>query len=59
MKALLVIHPVKDCAPSKTLVELMSQTPTPTAVRYESRVVPAIRIAIATPTAPMSRASRG
>jgi hypothetical protein len=29
MKALLFTQPVKDCAPSKTLVELRSQTPTP------------------------------
>jgi len=58
MKALLFTQPVKDCAPSQTLVELRSQTPTPMATRYESRVVSATLSARATPTAPVSRASR-
>ncbi len=35
MKALLDTHPVKDCAPSKTLVELRTQTPSPIAKTYE------------------------
>ena len=58
MKTLLVTHPVKDCAPSKTLVELRSQIPTPIATRHEICVVSATRSARATPTAPVSRASR-
>ena len=59
MKTLLLTHPAKDCAPSKTLVELRSQMPTPTAIRYESRAVSATLSARATPTALVSTASRG
>ena len=59
MKTLLLTHPAKDCAPSKTLVELRSQMPTPIATRDESRVVSAALSARATPTAPVSSASRG
>jgi len=59
MKTLLLIHPAKDCAPSKRLVELRSQIPTPIATRQESRVEPATQSARATPTAPVNSASRG
>lgn len=59
MKTLLLTHPVKDCAPSKTLVELRSQIPTPIATRHEGRVVSATQSARATPTAPVNSASRG
>jgi len=59
MKTLLLIHPTKDCAPSKTLVKLRSQTPTPIIRRYERREVSAALRARATPTAPVNRASRG
>ena len=59
MKALLFTQPVKDCALSMTLVELMSQTPNPRLTRYEGRVDLAALSARATPIAPVSRASRG
>ena len=59
MKALLVTQPLKDCVPSKTLVELRSQTPAPIATRYKGRVVSATLRATATPTAPASSASSG
>ena len=59
MKPLLLTQLLKDCASSKTLVRLSSQTPTPMATRYESFVVSATLSAIATPTAPVSNASRG
>ena len=59
MKPLLLTQLLKDCASSKTLVRLRSLTPIPMARRYESRVVSATLRAIATPTAPVSRASRG
>jgi hypothetical protein len=59
MKTLLVTHPVKDCAPSKTLVEPSSQMPTPIATRHKTRVVSATQSARATPTAPVNSASRG
>jgi len=59
MKALLFTQPVKDCAPSKTLVELRSQTPTPRQTRNESRLDLVTLSARATPIAPVRRASRG
>jgi len=59
VKTLLSTQPARDCAPSKTLVELRSQMPTPIARRYESRVVSAALSARATPTEPVSSASRG
>ncbi len=59
MNTLLMIQPAIDCAPSKTLVELRSQMPTPIARRYQSRVVSAALSPSATPTEPVSSASRG